>query len=168
MPDAKPTKWRLAEGMTWRGKLESAHPSHGKTVPMPQRWRKSLGAGRMLIAKPLDVDALMRKASKGRLLTVSQIRDELARMAKVKATCPMTTGIFMRIVAEAAEEDRRAGKKRITPYWRTIRDDGRLIEKFPGGTEAQATRLREEGLLVTPTPSGRLKVIEFEKHLAKL
>ena len=37
------------------------------------------------------------------MLTVSQIRDELARMAKVKAACPMTTGMFMRIAAEAAE-----------------------------------------------------------------
>jgi len=168
MPDPKSAKWSLAKDKTWRGKLEATHPNHGKTVPMPARWRKSLGAGRMLIPKPLDVDALMRKARKGRLLTVSQIRDELARMAKVKASCPMTTGIFMRMAAEAAEEDRRAGKKRITPYWRTIRDDGGLNEKFPGGVEAQAKQLREEGFVITTAASGRMKVKDFEKRLATL
>ena len=63
----------------------------------------------------------------------------------VDAMCPMTTGIFARIAAEVAEEDRAAGKKRITPYWRLLKSDGKLNEKYPGGTAAQAKRLREEG-----------------------
>jgi alkylated DNA nucleotide flippase Atl1 len=49
-------------------------------------------------------------------------------------------------VAEAAEEDRLAGKPEITPYWRVVRDDGRLNAKFPGGVERQAERLGSEGL----------------------
>jgi len=57
----------------------------------------------------------------------------------------MTTGIFIRIAAETAEEDLSKGRKEITPYWRVIKDDGSLNEKFPEGTEAQAARLREEG-----------------------
>ena len=60
-------------------------------------------------------------------------------------TCPLMTGIFLRIVAEAAEEDRLLGKCDITPYWRIVGEDGKLNAKFPGGVERQAEHLREEG-----------------------
>lgn len=163
------TTWKLAEGKSWRQKLEEAHPNHGKTVPVPPRWRKRFGKGKMLIPRPLDVDAVMRKARKGKLITQSQIRAALARNARVDSACPLTTGIFIRIVAETAEEDRRAGKKRITPYWRTIKDDGKLNEKFPGGPKAQATKLRREGFRIEPG-SGKQppRVKDFETHLIRL
>lgn len=54
----------------------------------------------------------------------------------------MTTGIFVRIAAEAAEEDARAGAKSVTPYWRVLKEGGKLNEKFPKG---QAAKLRREG-----------------------
>jgi hypothetical protein len=161
--------WKLAAGRTWRGKLEGEHPNHGKIVPVPPRMRKRFGAGTMLIPRPLDVDAAMRRARKGRLITQSQIRQLLAAQSEADCACPMTTGIFIRIVAEAAEEDRRAGKKRITPYWRTVRDDGTLNEKFPGGARAQAAKLRIEGVPVErrrgKQPS---RVTEVERFLVRL
>ncbi len=81
----------------------------------------------------------------------------------------MTTGIVVRIAAEAAEEDARAGRKRITPYWRTITDDGGLNEQVPGGAAAQAERLRAEGLTVEPyRRGGRQMVREFERYLIRL
>lgn len=53
---------------------------------------------------------------------------------------------MIKIAAEAAEEERRVlGKKRVTPYWRIIRGDGKLMEKFPGGRSRQARLLRAEG-----------------------
>ena len=74
----------------------------------------------------------------------------MAKDFKVDSTCPLTTGIFVRIAAETAEEDLRVGKSEITPYWRVIRDDGSLNEKFPGGVDAQTARLREEGHTIEP------------------
>jgi alkylated DNA nucleotide flippase Atl1 len=44
------------------------------------------------------------------------------------------------------------GREDITPYWRVVRDDGSLNEKFPGGVEAQATRLKEEGYAIFYSP----------------
>jgi alkylated DNA nucleotide flippase Atl1 len=69
----------------------------------------------------------------------------LAHWHNVDVTCPLVTGIFLRIVAEAAEEERIAGKPDITPYWRVLREEGGLNAKFPGGIDAQARRLMEEG-----------------------
>ncbi|MHC4698239.1 MAG: hypothetical protein ACYTFA_16020 [Planctomycetota bacterium] len=164
--------WKLAKGRTWRQKLEQEHPNHGKIFAIPPRMQKRFGTGTMLIPKPLDVDAVIRKVRRGRLVTQSEIRNKLAKDSQADSACPMTTGIFIRIVAEAAEEDRRAGKKRIAPYWRTIRDDGKLNEKFPGGVKAQAARLRQEGFTIQAaggtSARGCPRVKDFEKYLVKL
>lgn len=158
--------WKLRPGATWRQKLESTHPSHGKIVNVPPRMQARFGKGTMLIPRPIDVDAAMRRVRKGKLMTQSQLRDILAKAAGADSACPLTTGIFVRIAAEAAEEDRRAGKKRITPYWRTIKDDGSLNEKFPGGAEAQAANLRQEGLDIRAGKAGKkLRVSDFMSHL---
>ena len=107
------------------------------------------GRGKMLIPRPIDVDALMREVEKGKLATVDQIRARLAKDCLADFTCPLTTGIFLRISAEAAEEDLRRGEKQITPYWRVIKADGSLNEKFPGGIAAHAAYLKQEGHTIT-------------------
>jgi hypothetical protein len=162
-------KWRLPKGTTWKHKLEEPHANHGKIVPIPQKMRKRCGSGTMLIPKPLDVDALIRKVRKGRLVTASGLRAKLAADSGADHSCPFTTGMFVRIVAEAAEEDCQAGRKRITPYWRVVKEDGSLHDNFPGGPKAQAARLRQEGHTIQP-PRGKKppKVKDFEKSLARL
>ena len=163
------TDWKLPKGATWRQKLEREHPNHGRIVPVPPRMQKRFGTGTMVIPRPLDVDAVMRKVRKGKLITASQIGVAVVAQTEADCACPMTTGIFIRIAAEAAEEDRRAGKKRITPYWRTVKADGSLNERFPGGAKAQAAKLRAEGFAIEPRKGTRPpKVREFERFLAKL
>ena len=158
-------KWKLKAGATWRAKLEKDQAP--KVVKVPVKMQKRFGTGTMLVPRPLDVDELIRKIPKGKLATTGQIGDRLARKSKADCACPMTTGIFIKIAAETAEEDLRNGKKRITPYWRVVKSDGQLNEKFPGGTSAQAKRLRTEGHAIS-TGKAKPKVKEFEKALAKL
>ena len=156
--------WKLKDEMTWQVKLTTPHPSHGKTVPIPDRWQRRYGRGRMLIPRPLDIQAKIKAVRKGKLMTTSKMRQILAEDAGVKATCPLTTGIFLRIVAEAAEEQRAAGKTRVAPYWRVIKDRGELNDKFPGGAAAQAKRLRAEGLPIEQKGKA-FRVIDFEDHV---
>jgi 6-O-methylguanine DNA methyltransferase, DNA binding domain len=106
------------------------------------------GDGLMLIPTPILVDEVIRKVPKGKLVTVSEIRRRLAIEFSADVSCPLTTGIFIRIVAEAAEENRAGGRKRVTPYWRVVKDDGTLNPKFPGGVTNQAKYLRAEGFKV--------------------
>ena len=146
---------------TWREKLEIGQEP--KVVDDPR------GRGKMLIPKPLDVDALMRRIEKGKLATVEQIRERLARDFHADFTCPLTTGIFIRIAAEAAEEDLSRGEKETTPYWRVIRADGGLNDKLPGGTEAQAAHLGQEGHSIEPGKGKKPpRVRDFERSLQKL
>ena len=144
---------------TAREKLEKDQPP--RLVPTPK--------GTMLIPRPLNVDALMREIPEGRLATTGQIRDRLAKDCGADYSCPLTTGIFMRIAAEAAEEDIRSGRRDIAPYWRVVRDDGSLNPKFPGGVEAQAARLAQEGHAILPSRGKAApKVKDYQQHLQAL
>jgi len=128
---------------SWRAKLHK--PMQPKLVPISDAMTRRFGHGMMLIPTALQVDAMVRKVPRGQVITLAEIRSRLARWHRVEITCPLVTGIFLRIVAEAAEEDRQAGRPDIAPYWRVVGADGRLNAKFPGGVEAQARRLSAEG-----------------------
>jgi len=136
---------------------------HSGEAEIVDGWK---GRGKMLIPKPLDVDALVRKISSGKLATVDQIRRRLAKDSHADLTCPLTTGIFLRIAAEVAEEDLVEGRAEITPYWRVIKADGSLNDKFPGGTQLQSIRLRQEGHEIEPGKGKKPpKVKGFESSL---
>jgi 6-O-methylguanine DNA methyltransferase, DNA binding domain len=162
-----PMSSKFTSRASWRQKLE--RQQEPKIVNIPPRMQQHLGKGTMVIPRPLDVDALIRKVRQGKLVTVPQLREELAKRSQVNVACPLTTGIFIRIAAEAAEEQRRAGAKAVTPYWRVLSGAGGLNPKFPGGIAAQRRRLSAEGHRISK-PKGKKPpaVVEFEKSLARL
>ena len=100
--------------------------------------------GTLLIPTPLLVDAIVRTVPRGKLITPDQIRERLAERYGADRTCPLCTGIFLNIVAGAAEEG-SGDPESMTPYWRVVRENGALIEKFPAGIERQAALLSAEG-----------------------
>lgn len=151
---------------SWREKLEVDKEPKIVKLP-PEGWAK-MGGRTMLVSTPRDVDALIRKIPKGKLITSALLRERLARDFGAECACPTSTGIFVRIAAEAAEEERAEGAKRITPYWRVIAKDGRLNEKFPGGVKAQAENLSAEGFQIEPATGKKPpRVKEFENKLVK-
>lgn len=154
---------RFTSRTSWRAKLEKQQEP--RIVDVPLRMQRQCGEGKMLIPRPLDVDALVREIPRGKLATVNQIRARLAAEHKADVTCPMTTGIFLRIAAETAEEDRRAGKSRITPYWRVLREGGRLNEKYPGGIAAQKAKLAAEGHAIERRGKNAAVVRDLERTL---
>ena len=98
-----------------------------------------------MIPAPIEVDELMRRVPRGKLTTIDQLRAKLARRHGATIACPITTGIFAWIAAHAADEAERDGKKRVTPYWRTLKTGGELNAKYPGGVANLARRLKDEG-----------------------
>jgi alkylated DNA nucleotide flippase Atl1 len=148
----------------WRSKLEK--PQEPAVFDMSERDVKRFGPGKMLIPTPMMVDEVIRGVRRGKLITTGTIRKMLAEKMGADVTCPLCTGIFVRISAEASEEDRAAGKAKVTPYWRVITDKGELNEKFPGGAAAAARKLREEGHRVVAKGKKRV-VVDFEKAAGK-
>jgi hypothetical protein len=96
----------------------------------------------------MEVDEIMKSVPKGRLITLDGICERLSKRHGTKFCSPLTTGIFVMTAANAAEEARKGGQEAITPYWRTLKADGSLNEKYPGGARAQKERLEAEGFVV--------------------
>jgi alkylated DNA nucleotide flippase Atl1 len=150
---------------SWQEKLADS-----KDLPrvekIDEKKSKRWGTGTFVIPAPIEVDEIMRKVPKGKLVTINEIRQILAKKHKATIGCPITTGIFSWIAANAAGEMEREGKRRITPYWRTLKTGGILNEKYPGGLENLKKRLEAEGHTVIQ--KGRSKyfmVKDFEKSL---
>ncbi len=157
-------KTKFTSRTSWRAKLEK--PQEPRLVTVPSKMSR-FGSGLMLIPTPKLVDELIRKIPKGKLATVSELRRKLAFDFKADVTCPLTTGIFVRIAAEAAEEDRERGRKRITPYWRIVKDDGTFNPKLPGGIAEQTRRLRAEGFESSNIGKNKPRLVDFEGRLVK-
>ena len=120
----------------------------------------------LVIPAPREVDEIMKKAGKGKLITINLIRRILAQKHKTTSACPITSGIFGWIAAHAAEEERKQGKKNITPYWRTLKAGGELNPKYPGGVDVQRKRLESEGHKIIQR--GKKHLVEnYEKSLMK-
>ena len=133
------------------------------TDKMSKRW----GTGTVVIPAPMEVNEMMRRVPKGRLITINEIRAALAKKHGATIGCPMTTGIFAWIAANAAEEQRQKGEKTITPYWRTLKTRGVINPKYPGGVEVQKNLLENEGHEVVQKGK-KYVVVDFEESLAKL
>ena len=152
---------------SWQEKLADSKDLP-KVVEITDKMSTRWGTGTVCIPAPIEVDEIMRRAPEGKLITVNQIREVVARKHGATIGCPITTGIFIGISARAAEEEVAEGRKDITPYWRTVKSKGELNEKYPGGVEAQAARLREEGHTIEPVKGKKPpKVKDFEKALVE-
>lgn len=99
------------------------------------------GGNRMYIAPPIEYDRIMRRVPFGKVITTGMIRDFLAKANDTDFTDPMTAGMFVSIAAWASHQ--RPDDK--IPYWRTLKADGELNPRYPGGTEEQKKRLEAEG-----------------------
>ena len=117
----------------------------------------------MVIPAPIEYDQLMKKVPKGKLTTIDRLMAVMAKKHNADCACPMTAGIFVNLAAHASEE--RAGKSE-TPWWRTLKKDGELNEKFPDGIEGQKIRLEAEGHVVIQKGK-RLLVENYEKRLCE-
>ena len=135
-----------------------------RVEPIPPGMQKRWGSGTIVIPAAREVDEIMRRVPKARLITINQIREIVARRHGATIGCPIATGIHARIAAGAAGEDEAEGKKRITPYWRTLKAGGELNPKYPGGLEGQRARLQAEGHDVVAR-GRRLFVRDYERRL---
>ncbi|MGN0167051.1 MAG: MGMT family protein [Acetatifactor sp.] len=128
--------------------------------------RKSIekyGGSRMYFAPPIDYDKVMKQVPYGKVITVGKIREYFAKLGGADFTEPITAGIFVSIAAWASYQ--RSDDE--TPYWRTLKANGELNEKYPGGIEVQREKLEEEGHTIIQKGRKNIKysVKDYERFL---
>lgn len=100
----------------------------------------------MLVANPEIIDEYIRQIPSGKQVSVKTMRKDIALDYGADNMCPLTAGIFLRIVAEKAHEEYMQGKKRITPFWRVIDLKMPIVKKLTFDKEFIANKRREEGI----------------------
>ena len=130
-----------------------------------QKSIEKYGGDRMYFAPPMDYDAAMRRVPCGKLTTVGDIRAWFAEQSDADFTEPITAGIFVSIAAWA----RYQRGEDEPPWWRTLKANGELNPKYPGGAEAQKEKLEAEGhtVLRKGRTNSKYVVKNYEKALYK-
>ena len=162
---------------TWFQKLEDK-----KTLPKVLKLEKrfpcynavhKMGADEgdpVILVNASEIMPIMNKVSKGKLITIREICQKIARKHKVKGCCTLTTGIFIMTIANAVEEAVTKGDTAglaTIPYWRTLKADGFLNEKYPGGQIVHRRLLEKEGFKIIARGK-KYQVVNFEKYLMKI
>lgn len=149
---SKKTTAKASAGKTWTEKLLD-ETKMVQVKKIEKAFADIPANSNMLIATPGIVDAYIRQIPKGSATNLLTMRRDLAHDFKADHTCPVTTGIFLRIVAEAAYEQVQQGRalSRITPFWRLIDEKSPLLKKFSFGGDFVLQQRKKEGLLAKPT-----------------
>jgi alkylated DNA nucleotide flippase Atl1 len=156
----------MARKKTWREKLSDSKDLP-KVVLLKDNARQHWKGRTIAIPSPIDVNEVMAKVPKGKLITIDDIRGTIARKLGADIGCPLTCGIFSWIAAHAAAEAAAEGKRRTTPYWRTLKKGGEINPKYPGGIEDQKKHLESEGHRVIQ--KGKKYLVEnYKKYLIKV
>jgi hypothetical protein len=121
----------------------------------------------VVLVNPSEIVKIMKLVPKGKLITLVEICKTIAKKHRVKACCSLTTGIFVMTAANAAEETANEEKPLHIPYWRTLKVDGFLNEKYPGGALAQRKLLEQEGFTILKKGK-KFIVKDFEKYIEEM
>lgn len=159
---------------TWFEKMQDK-PGYPKVLNLEKGFPcynavHSMGADEgdpVVIVNPSEVIPLMASVPEGKLVTIIEICKHIALKHQVKGCCSLVTGIHIMTIANAVEESRANGTHPglvAIPWWRTVKSDGYLNEKFPGGQDAHKTRLESEGILLKAR-GNKWQVAELAQHL---
>jgi hypothetical protein len=120
----------MAMKKTWLDKLNETKEPKIKRIDID--FADIPAGSNMLIPTPKIIDIYIQEIGVGKRIDTKTLRKDLALAHNADYTCPVTTGIFLRIVAEANYEKLQQGKnvEEITPFWRVIEPNSVLAKKL--------------------------------------
>lgn len=132
----------------WYKRFDTARAPHVATLPSDFAGVKA--GSTLLISSPAEIATYLSAIPPGETRTVARLRSDLARKAGADAMCPVTTAIFLRVVAEVSIGDLQAGKsmEKVAPFWRVVTPDSRIAARLscgPDGVAHYAERERTGG-----------------------
>lgn len=129
---------------TWTDKLHETKQAKVKRIETD--FADIPAGSSMFIATPQIIDGYVKQLKKGAQVNIKTLRKDLALQHGADYTCPVTIGIFLRIVAEAAYENLQQGTpvSKLTPFWRVIEPDSPLAKKLSFGQDFLKEQIRAE------------------------
>jgi hypothetical protein len=134
----------MAMKKTWLDKLNETKEPKIKRIDID--FADIPAGSNMLIATPKIIDKYIQEIGVGKRIDTKTLRKDLALAHNADYTCPVTAGIFLRIVAEANYEKLQQGKhvKEITPFWRVIEPKSVLAKKLTFGQDFLLQQIEKE------------------------
>lgn len=134
----------------WRKRFGAAKAPH--VVVLESTFAGVPAGSRMLISSPGEIAAYLAAIPRGETRTVARMRSDLARRADAAAMCPVTTAIFLRVVAECALEDLAGGKDLadVVPFWRLVAPTDKVAAKLSCGPEGVEHLRRLDAAALAP------------------
>jgi hypothetical protein len=119
---------------SWQEKFESINQFEVKLTD--KKFADIPEGAKMLIATPKIIEDYIFQIPEGTETDLKTLRKDLALQYGAEYTCPVTTGIFLRIVSEKAFESYQNGKElnKIAPFWRTIKPKDKILTKLSFGS----------------------------------
>jgi alkylated DNA nucleotide flippase Atl1 len=162
---------------TWVQKMQDK-PGYPKVLILAERFPcynavHKMGAepgDEIVLVNPSEVLPLMAAVPEGKVITLREICLALAEKHGLKGCCTLTAGIFTMTIANAVEEVKNQGDKTSlskVPWWRTLKNDGFLNDKYPGGQEMQKQMLESEGHEII-SRGKKFQLAAFSQHLYAL
>jgi hypothetical protein len=134
----------MAIKKSWLDKLNENKESKIKKIDID--FADIPAGSNMFIATPKLIDQYINEIGVGKRIDLKTMRKDLAIEHNADYTCPVTTGIFLRIVAEANYEKLQQGKhlEEITPFWRVIEPNSALAKKLTFGQDFLLEQIEKE------------------------
>jgi hypothetical protein len=134
----------MAMKKTWLDKLNETKEPKIKRIDID--FADIPAGSNMFIATPKIIDKYIQEIGVGKRIDTKTLRKDLALAHNADYTCPVTTGIFLRIVAEANYEKLQPGKnvREITPFWRVIEPNSVLAKKLTFGQDFLLQQIEKE------------------------
>ena len=134
----------MARKCSWQDKVAAARQP--KKVLLDKPFAGIPAGSLLLVGTPMMMQAYINSIPAGETRTIVRLRRDLARAAKCDATCPVSTAVFIRMVAEAAIEHINEGTDltAVAPFWRVIEPGSTIAKKLPIDREwLEARRVSE-------------------------
>lgn len=137
---SKPRKKAVRK--TWNHRFEAKR--YPKRVTLEADFAGIPAGATLFVGTPQILKTYIHNIPTGETRTIQRLRRDIARANRCAAMCPVSTSIFLRILAEAAWDELHAGKdvQEVTPFWRVI-EPGSAIAKKLRATDAWLRDQRE-------------------------
>lgn len=137
---------KKSKSLTWIAKLEKE--GSPKVKHLDKRFVDIPEDSDMLVATPQIFEEYLKKSKPGITIPIKKMRDDLAKKFRADHTCPVTTGLFLRIVAEANYEKFAKGTPvtDLAPFWRAVEPNSSLAKKLSFPLDFVWEQRKKEGI----------------------